>query len=74
MESQEKYPESPPPEWDLGDWESALTIKVGTAYACRGCGNLIMVTRGGVGILDLVCCGEPMERVHGAEAEPEEEE
>ena len=54
-------PEVPPPDWDLGDWEQALTIEVGTSYACPTCGNLVMVTRGGVGILELVCCGEPME-------------
>ncbi|OGV59297.1 MAG: hypothetical protein A2498_06000 [Lentisphaerae bacterium RIFOXYC12_FULL_60_16] len=51
------------PDWDLEEWEHALTIRVGTAYACRQCGNLIMVTRGGVGVLDLVCCGKPMQPV-----------
>ncbi|HRU05486.1 MAG TPA: desulfoferrodoxin [Candidatus Brocadiia bacterium] len=40
-----------------------MTLKVGKAYACRACGNLVMVTRGGVGVLDLVCCGKPMEEV-----------
>jgi desulfoferrodoxin-like iron-binding protein len=52
-----------PPEWNLGDWEKALTIQVGTAYLCRECGNIVMVTRGGAGILDLVCCDKPMEKV-----------
>ncbi len=47
----------------LEEWEKALTLKVGKAYACRACGNLVMVTRGGVGVLDLVCCGKPMEEV-----------
>jgi len=55
--------ETPGPEWDLGEWEKALTINVGTGYVCRQCGNLVMVTKGGQGILDLVCCGQPMERV-----------
>ncbi len=50
-------------DWDLGDWEQALTIHVGSAYACRVCGNLVMVTRGGTGVLDLNCCGKPMEPV-----------
>ena len=31
-----EYPEAPPPEWDLGEWEKVLTIKVGRAYVCRG--------------------------------------
>ena len=57
------FPENAPPEWDLGDWEQALTINVGAAYVCRECRNLVMVTKGGVGVLDLVCCGRPMERV-----------
>ena len=48
---------------ELGDWEKALTLKVGTAFACRECGNLVMLTRGGVGVLDLKCCGKPMEEI-----------
>ena len=56
-------PESPSPEWNLGEWEEALTINVGTAYACRKCGNLLMVTKGGVGVLDLTCCDQPMQKV-----------
>jgi hypothetical protein len=57
------YPETPPPEWDLGAWEQALTIHVGTSYACRQCGNLVMVTKGGVGVMEMVCCGKPMEKL-----------
>jgi len=61
-------PETPPPEWQLGDWnagdwEKALTIHVGTAYICRICNNLVMITRGGVGVMELICCGKPMEKV-----------
>ena len=63
-----KQPETPPPEWELGEWEAALTINVGTAYVCRQCGNLVMVTRGGVGTLDLVCCGKPMEKIEKTSA------
>lgn len=55
--------ENRPYDWDLADWERALTIHVGTAYACRQCGNLVMITRGGVGSLELDCCGAPMETV-----------
>jgi hypothetical protein len=70
-----KRPEMVPPEWDLGDWEAALTINVGTLYVCRSCGNLAVVTRGGVGALEMVCCGVPMEKATpgaaaGERAEP----
>lgn len=58
-----RFPESAPPEWGLEEWERALTIHVGTAYACRKCGNLAMVTRGGVGTMELRCCGGPMSRI-----------
>ena len=57
------YPETPPPEWDLKEWEKTLTIHVGTAYGCRTCGNLVMVTRGGVGVMELICCGKPMTKL-----------
>lgn len=49
--------------WSLGEWEEALTINVGSAYACRACGNLVMVTKGGQGVLKLTCCEAPMEKV-----------
>jgi len=50
-------------DWTLDDWEQALTLRVGQAFACRECGNLVMITRGGVGVLDLKCCGAPMQEV-----------
>ncbi|MHC4914967.1 MAG: hypothetical protein ACYTGB_05695 [Planctomycetota bacterium] len=56
-------PESPPPEWNLGEGEQVLTIHVGTVYGCRKCGNLVAVTRGGVGTLELVCCRQPMAKI-----------
>jgi len=58
-------PDVLPQDWDLEDWKRALTIHVGQAHACQTCGNVVMVTRGGVGVLDLVCCGQPMEKVQG---------
>ena len=58
-----QFAESPPPEWHLDEWENVLTIHVGSAYVCRQCHNLVMVTKGGVGIMELVCCGKPMEKV-----------
>ena len=63
--------QAPPPDWDLGDWERVLTIHVGTPYVCRDCGNIAMVTRGGVGVLELKCCGKPMERVEATREKPE---
>jgi hypothetical protein len=68
-----RFPETAPPEWDLGDWEDVLTIHVGTSYVCRKCGNVAMVTRGGVGIMELVCCGDPMEKAAGGAAAAEED-
>ncbi len=62
-----KQPEHSPPEWDLDDWEQALTIHVGSTYVCRECGNVVMVTRGGLGIMDLRCCGKAMELVQAPE-------
>jgi hypothetical protein len=56
-------PESLPADWNLEEWEQALTINVGTSYACRRCGNLAMVTKGGVGVMEMVCCGEPMHKI-----------
>jgi hypothetical protein len=56
-------PEAMPPEWDLREWEDVLNISVGVTYVCRECQNLVMITRGGVGIMKLVCCGKPMETV-----------
>lgn len=55
--------QTPEAEWELANWERALTINVGTAYLCRTCDNLVMVTRGGTGVMELTCCGKPMERV-----------
>ena len=68
------FPETAPPEWNLGDWEDDLTIEVGDAYLCRECGNLVMVTRGGVGIMELNCCGKLMEKVDLPGASDEEDE
>lgn len=51
------------PDWDREEWEQALTIEVGTSYLCRACGNIVMVTHGGVGVMELICCGAPMERI-----------
>lgn len=54
-------------DWDLEEWEQALSINVGTAYVCRVCGNVVMVTRGGVGVMELICCGVQMDKIDPAE-------
>jgi desulfoferrodoxin-like iron-binding protein len=48
---------------ELSQWENALTIHVGDVHKCDECGNVVMVTRGGVGVLELNCCGKPMQLV-----------
>ncbi len=65
-------PESASQQWDLEAWQDALTIHVGSAWGCRECGNLVMITRGGVGVLRLRCCGQPMEKVVDDRGESEE--
>jgi hypothetical protein len=67
-----EYPETAPPEWGLGEWEDALTIHVGTAYLCRQCQNIVMVTKGGIGVMELICCGKPMEKVEPSSPSPME--
>lgn len=68
-----RFPRQSEEKWNLGEWEEALTIDVGASFICRECGNVVMVTRGGVGILDLVCCDKPMERVNPPPAGTAEE-
>ena len=53
------------PDWDLDEWEKALTINVGTTYVCRRCENVAIVTKGGVGVMEMVCCGKEMEKLAG---------
>jgi hypothetical protein len=65
------FPRPVSPEYNLEDWERALTIRVGTAYACRKCENLVMVTKGGVGVLELACCGRPMEELAVPPGDPQ---
>ncbi len=38
--------------------------KVGERYKCNVCGNEILVVKVGGG--ELVCCGQPMEKMNGA--------
>lgn len=56
-------------EWDAAQWVRAWNIRVGVAYACGVCGTVVMVSKGGVGVLEPVCCGKPMRRL-----EPQSEE
>ena len=57
------FESTPAPEYDLAQWEKALTIRVGEAWVCRTCGEVAMVTRGGVGSLEMICCGRPMQKL-----------
>ncbi len=38
-----------------------MATDVGEVYLCNICGNKVKVLENGVG--ELVCCGEPMEKV-----------
>ena len=50
-------------EWSVDEWTSEWTIRVGSAYACSTCGSMLMVTKGGVGVLEPKCCGAEMKQV-----------
>jgi hypothetical protein len=52
-----EYSES---EWGHDEWKKAWNIRVGKAYHCKECGAMVMVTKGGVGVLELKCCGKMM--------------
>lgn len=51
------------PEWSKEEWIKEWTIRVGKAYSCSECGSIIMVTKGGIGVLEPICCGEMMKVV-----------
>ena len=53
-------PEAYAGEWDAEQWTRAWTIRVGGAYTCDVCGSVVMVSKGGVGVLEPVCCNQPM--------------
>ncbi len=47
-------------EWTHEEWEQGWHLNVGSAYACSKCGNMIMITKGGVGTLEPYCCEQLM--------------
>jgi hypothetical protein len=47
-------------EWSVSEWSEAWHISVGKAYACNECGTMIMVTKGGIGSLEPICCKKTM--------------
>jgi hypothetical protein len=55
--------ELPAGEWTAEQWRRAWNIQVGKAYSCRRCCTMIMVTKGGVGNLEPICCGRKMELI-----------
>jgi hypothetical protein len=50
-------------EWTVDEWQNEWSIKVGRVYACTGCGSMVMVTKGGIGVLEPICCDKKMELV-----------
>jgi desulfoferrodoxin-like iron-binding protein len=42
-------------------WRMNMATKVGQKYKCNICGNEVVVTNAGEG--ELVCCGQPMDRI-----------
>ena len=68
----EENPELSYYEYDADEWEKALALNVGTSYVCRTCGQLIMVTKGGIGKMEHKCCGALMEKVEPCAEEEEE--
>lgn len=56
-------------EWTVDQWMSAWTINVGKAYACDQCRSMIMVTKGGTGVLEPRCCGQAMRLVENPDNE-----
>ena len=47
-------------DWTTDEWMNAWTIRVGRAYRCLVCDTLVMSVKGGVGMLELLCCGKRM--------------
>jgi len=52
-------------EWDFDDWENGWNIKVGKVYICEKCKNTVMVSKGGTGVMKLICCDEEMKEFSG---------
>jgi hypothetical protein len=50
-------------EWTVEQWRKAWSIHVGKAYTCNQCHTMIMVTKGGIGTLEPLCCGQKMQPV-----------
>jgi hypothetical protein len=48
-------------EWSTKDWLNGWTINVGRAYCCKKCSSILMVTKGGIGNLEPICCKQMME-------------
>jgi len=59
-------------EYDADEWEKALSLNLGTSYVCRTCGQLIMVTKGGIGKMEHTCCGKLMEKLEPCPGEKAE--
>lgn len=47
-------------EWSADEWTQKWTIHVGKAYRCSACGAIVMVTKGGLGLMEPKCCNKDM--------------
>lgn len=50
-------------EWTVDEWTEEWSIEVGKAYACDKCGSMVMVVKGGIGVLEPKCCETEMKLV-----------
>jgi hypothetical protein len=54
-------------EWHIDEWTDEWTISVGKAYACNKCGTMVMVTKGGIGVMEPKCCKRDMSLVENVD-------
>ena len=54
-------------EWSVDEWTKHWTIHVGRAYNCSQCGTMVMITKGGIGVMKPKCCGNDMFLVEKAD-------
>ncbi|HHL39389.1 MAG TPA: hypothetical protein ENJ37_02675 [Deltaproteobacteria bacterium] len=47
-------------EWRREEWMEEWSINMGNAFVCNECGAVVMVTRGGIGMLEPRCCDRAM--------------
>jgi hypothetical protein len=55
-------------DWTTDEWLKAWTVRVGKAYRCLECDTLVMSVKGGVGVLEPLCCGKPMQAIEDVDS------